>query len=132
MLGVRAREAVVHIGAHIDPVLIGFDLLFVLRDLQSDRNRLIQIICGHPAVGRNAQGLAFITLRRGCRGSDLVDVRTVTAFDLFEDSPFFPLAFRLEAGADGLSRPCRTFLCGFLHIVHVPYLLSAFLRIYTF
>ena len=125
VLCVCAGKAVVHIGAHIDPVLIGLDLLFILRDLQSNRNSLIQIIRGHPAVGRNPQGLGFISLGDRSRGCNLMDVRAIAAFDLFEYSPLFSLAFCLKAGPDGFALfRCPRLGC-LLHIVHVPFLLSA-------
>ena len=59
-----------------------------------------------------------------------MDIHSVAAFDLLEERTLFPLAFRFKAGTDRLALfGCPRLSC-LLHIVHVPYLLSAFPNMY--
>jgi hypothetical protein len=60
-----------------------------------------------------------------------MDIHPVAALNLFEERTLFPLAFSFKAGTDRLALFGCPRLSRFLHIVHVPYLLSAFPNMYV-
>ena len=80
MLGVRAREAVVHIGAHMLPLGVRLDHVPVGVLLHLNGDQLINVVRGDPAVRRNAEDSIF--LRHSRRSSDLPDVLARIGVDL--------------------------------------------------
>ena len=95
--GVCSRKTVIYIAAGVFPVGIFSDFLHILRDLQPDGQRLIDIVRGNAAIRRHAQN-AVLLGRCSCRRYH-ADISAVKRINLPDKSVFASLPLRLKARA---------------------------------